>query len=44
VRDKERPGQQKKFKDFELKELLDENPAQTPLELSKALSVTLKAI
>jgi len=30
VRDKKRPGQPKKFEDFELQELL-ENPAQTLL-------------
>jgi len=44
VRDKERPGQSKKLEDFELQELLDENPAQTLLELSKALNVTPKAV
>jgi len=32
VKDKERPGQPKKFEDFELQELLDENPVQTPSE------------
>ncbi|KOC59630.1 Histone-lysine N-methyltransferase SETMAR, partial [Habropoda laboriosa] len=31
MRDKERPGQPKKFEDVELQELLDENPAQTLL-------------
>jgi len=35
VRDKECLEQPKKFEDFELQELLDENPAQTLLELSK---------
>jgi len=44
VRDKQRPGQLKKFEDFKLQELLDENPAQTLLELSKALNVTPKAV
>ena len=44
VRDKERPGQPKKFEDVELQKLFDENPAQTLLELSKALNVTLKAV
>jgi len=39
-----RPGQPTKFEDFELQELLDENPAQTLLELSKALNVTPKAV
>jgi len=36
MRYKERPGQPKKFEDFELQELLDENPAQALLELLKA--------
>jgi len=40
VRDKECPGQPKKFEDVELQELFDENLAQTFLELSKALNVT----
>jgi len=31
MRDKERPEQPKKFEDFELQELLDENPVQTLL-------------
>jgi len=44
VRDKECPEQPKKFEDFELQELLDENPAQTFLELSKALNITPKAL
>jgi len=34
LKDKERPEEPKKFKDFELQELLDENPTQTFLELS----------
>jgi len=37
VRDKECPGQPKKFEDFELQELLDENSVQILLELSKVL-------
>jgi len=37
VRDKNRPGQPKKFENVELQELLDENPAQTLLELSKVV-------
>jgi len=44
MRDKIRPAQTKKFEDFELQELLDENPAQTLLELLKALNVTSKAV
>jgi len=44
VRNKEHPGQPKKFEDFELQELLDENLAQTLLELSKELNVIPKAI
>jgi len=44
VRDKEHPEQPKKCEDFELQKLHDENPAQTLLELSKALNVTSKAI
>jgi len=44
VRVKERPGQPKKLGDIELQELLDENPAQTFLKLSKALNVTLKTV
>jgi len=43
MRDKERSGQPKKFED-ELQELLDENPARTLLELSKALNVTPMAV
>jgi len=44
VRNKERPGQPKKFQDFELQELLDKNLAQMLLELSKALNITPKAV
>lgn len=44
MKDKERPGQPKKFEDVELQELLDKNPAQTLLELSKALNVTPMAV
>jgi len=43
VRDKKRPGQPNKFENFQLQGLLDENPAQTLLELSKGLNVTPKA-
>lgn len=39
LKDKERPGQPKKFEDVELQELLDDDPAQTLLDL---LKVTLK--
>jgi len=41
VRDKDRFGQPKKFEDVELQELLDENQAQTLLELSKALTLSI---
>jgi len=44
ARDKECPEQSKKFEDFELQELLDENPAQMLLELSKALNVIPKVV
>jgi len=44
VRDTQRPGQPKKCEDFELQELLEENPAQTLLQLSKALNVTSKRL
>lgn len=44
VKDKERPGQPKKFEDVELQKLLDANPAQTLSELSKALNVTPMAV
>jgi len=44
VRDQECPRQRKKFEDFELQELLEENPAQTLLELSTTLNVTSKAV
>jgi len=44
MRDEERPGQPKKFEDFELQKLLDENPAQTFLELSQALNVTPEVV
>lgn len=39
VNDKERPGGPKKFKDNELQDLLDGNPAQTLKELSDSLAV-----
>jgi len=44
VKDKEHPGQLQTFEDFELQELLDENPTQTLSELSKALNITPKAV
>jgi len=44
VRDKEHPRQAKKFEDFELQELFDENPIKTLLELSKVLNVTPKLL
>lgn len=44
VTDKERPGQPKKFKDDELKELLDRDACQTQGELASALNVTRQAI
>jgi len=44
VRDKEHPRQPKKFEDFELQELLHENPAETLLQLSKTLNVTSRAV
>jgi len=44
IRDKERPGQPKKFEDFELEELHQENLAQTFSELSKPLNITPKAV
>jgi len=44
VRDKKHSEQPKKFEDFKLQELLNENPVQMLLKLSKALNVTPKAI
>jgi len=44
VRDKEYLGQPKKFEGFELQELLDKNPTQTLLKLSKVLNVTPKTV
>jgi len=44
MRDKGYPEQPKKFEDFELQELFDENPAQTLLKLSKALKVIPKTV
>lgn len=44
VKDKERPGQPKKFVDKELKALLDEDPYQTQEELAKLLSVDRSTI
>jgi len=37
MREEKHLGQAKKFEDFELQELLDENPAQMLIEVSKAL-------
>jgi len=42
VKDKERITE--KFEDVKQQKLLDENSAQTPLELSKALNVTPMAV
>lgn len=39
VKDKERPGQPRKFEDDELQVLLDENPSQTMEQLAEALDV-----
>lgn len=36
VKNKERPGQVKKFQDTDLETLLDENPCQTEKELAEA--------
>lgn len=44
IKDKERPGQQKKFEDEKLKALLDEDPCRTQGELAKSLGVTQAAI
>ena len=44
IRDKERPGQKRKFKDEELEKLLDENPSQTQEELATALNVSQQAV
>lgn len=44
LKDKERPGQPKKFEDAELQALLDENAAQTQKELAMVLHVDQKTI
>lgn len=44
VRDKERPGQKRKFTDEELEKLLDEDPFGTQEELATALNVSEQAV
>lgn len=44
VKDKERPGQQKKFEDAELEALLDQDPCQTQWELASSLGVDQKTV
>ena len=44
VKDKERPGQPKKFEDEELQALLDEDDAQTQEQLAASLNVTQQAV
>lgn len=44
IKDKERPGQPKRFEDAELVALLDEDPCQTQEELAISLKVTHQAI
>lgn len=44
VKDKERPGQPKKFEDEELQALLDEDPSQTLVELSASLNVGVMTV
>ena len=44
IKDKERPGQPKKFEDEELETLLSEDSCQTQEELAKSLGVTRQAI
>lgn len=44
VRDKERPGQKRKFKDEELEKLLDEDPCRTQEELANSLNVSQQAV
>lgn len=39
IKDKERPGQPKKFEDEELKEVLDEDPCQTLKSIAETLNV-----
>lgn len=44
IRDKERPGQKRKFKDEELEKLLDEDPYRTQEDLATALNVSQQAV
>jgi len=44
VEDKPRSGQPKKFKDKELKALLEEDQSQTQEELAESLEVTQQAV
>lgn len=44
IRDKERPGQPKKFEDAELQQLLDEDSCQTQEQLAELLGVTQQAL
>lgn len=44
IRDKERPGQKRKFTDEELEKLLDEDPFGTQEELATALNVSQQAV
>lgn len=44
LKDKERPGQPKKFEDAELQELLDEDAAQTQQQLAEKLNVGRQTI
>lgn len=44
LEDKERPGQPKKFKDIELRVLVDENPSQSSVELAEIFGVSKATI
>ncbi|XP_028048263.1 chromobox protein homolog 1 isoform X2 [Monomorium pharaonis] len=44
VRDKQRPGQPKRFENVQLQELLDENSSRSLVKLSKVLNVTPMAV
>lgn len=44
IKDKERPGQPKRFEDDELETILDKGSCQTQDELAKSLGVTQAAI
>ena len=44
LKDKERPGQPKKFEDTELQALLDENPSQTQTELALEINVSQQTV